>query len=54
MSLPGADPGALLRIYLDYGRVSEAAILFMEFVKAWTNLVRLDQNLCYICFLLMA
>ncbi|KAI5066304.1 hypothetical protein GOP47_0018928 [Adiantum capillus-veneris] len=40
MATTGANPSALLRIYLDFGRVTEAAMLFLEYVKARSNLVR--------------
>lgn len=33
-----ADPAALLRIYLDYGRISEATNFLLEYMNAWANL----------------
>lgn len=35
----GADPAALLRIYLDFDRLAEATNLVLEYFRAWTNLV---------------
>lgn len=54
MSTPGADPGALLRMYLDYGRISEAAVLLLDYVKAWANLPPTDvikrKKMCGVWF----
>lgn len=36
----GADPAALLRIYLDFDRLAEATALVLEYVRAWGSLVR--------------
>ncbi|MCO5575504.1 hypothetical protein L7F22_029305 [Adiantum nelumboides] len=38
MATAGANPSALLRIYLDFGRVTEAAMLLLDYVKARSNL----------------
>lgn len=35
----GADPAALLRIYLDFDRLAEATALVLEFIRAWSSLV---------------
>lgn len=40
----GADPAALLRIYLDFDRLAEATALVLEFIRAWSNLVRVNQS----------
>lgn len=35
----GADPAALLRIYLDFDRLAEATALVLEYIRAWSSLV---------------
>eukprot|EP00250_Pteridium_aquilinum_P008072 c17647_g1_i1 orf=202-4674(+) len=54
MSMAGANPSALLRIYLDFGRVTEAAMLFLDYVKAWSNLLPGDvikrKKMCGVWF----
>lgn len=54
MSMAGANPSALLRMYLDFGRVTEAAMLFLDYVKAWSNLAPADvikrKKMCGVWF----
>jgi hypothetical protein len=39
----GADPAALLRIYLDFDRLAEATALVLEYIRAWSTLVRANH-----------
>jgi nuclear pore complex protein Nup160 len=39
MAGEGADPAALLRIYLDFERFAEATSLVLEYIQAWSSLV---------------
>jgi hypothetical protein len=39
MAGKGADPAALLRIYLDFERFAEATSLVLEYIQAWSSLV---------------
>ncbi|KAH7286776.1 hypothetical protein KP509_32G022400 [Ceratopteris richardii] len=38
MTRSAADPSSLFRLYLDFGRVTDAALLFLEYMKARCNL----------------
>lgn len=38
----GADPAALLRIYLDFDRLAEATALVLEYIRAWSTLKPAD------------
>jgi len=50
----GADPAALLRIYLDFDRLAEATNLVLEYFRAWTNLRPADvikrKHMCAVWF----
>ncbi|KAJ7548231.1 hypothetical protein O6H91_07G003400 [Diphasiastrum complanatum] len=54
MAGQGADPAALLRIYIDHERVLEATSLLMEFLKAWASLRPVDvikrKSMCAVWF----
>ncbi|KAG0622512.1 hypothetical protein M758_3G102700 [Ceratodon purpureus] len=50
----GADPAALLRIYLDFDRLAEATALVLEYIRAWSTLKPADvikrKHMCAVWF----
>jgi len=40
----GADPAALLRIYLEFDRLAEATALVLEYIRAWSSLVTAQSS----------
>lgn len=50
----GADPAALLRIYLDFDRLAEATALVLEYIRAWSSLKPADvikrKRMCAVWF----
>ncbi|CAM6030468.1 unnamed protein product [Sphagnum balticum] len=54
MAGEGADPAALLRIYLDFERFAEATSLVLEYIQAWSSLRPADiikrKHMCAVWF----
>jgi len=50
----GADPAALLRIYLDFDRLAEATALVLDYIRAWSSLKPADvikrKHMCAVWF----